>query len=227
MTTGRPANFLRLAKCNLMCGGAGTEQDGKLHHGATWRCDTIEVWSVGLQKSFDAIIADMRPCDRLIITGGEPLMHQPKLAEFLRYLQKHFCDDGKPWLAPAFNIEVETNGTIAPSEELIGVVDQWNVSPKLANSGVKERIRKLHDDFVSNFNSYPGIQFKFVVTNVRDLVEIAAFGLPKHLVWLMPGADAADPLKDLAPQVAEWAKSMQYNFSNRLHIALWNQKTGV
>lgn len=220
MTTGRPANFLRLAKCNLMCGGAGTERDGKLHHGATWRCDTIEVWSTGLLKTFEQVRDAFKPCDRLIITGGEPLLHQKEIVEFL------------DWWAPQIEqlpiVEIETNGTIEPDTNLRDYVAQWNVSPKLFNSGVKERIRQLHPVFyMLQESGWCDIQFKFVVTNINDMAEVAAFGLPKDKIWLMPGADASDPLKDLAPQVAEWAKDNGYNFSNRLHIALWNRKTGV
>lgn len=223
MTTGRPANFLRLAKCNLMCGGAGTEQDGKLHNGATWRCDTIEVWSVGLARSFDSIISFMEPCNRLIITGGEPLMHDAKICEFLEYL---YHESYKNF--PKF-IEVETNGTIKPSPKLIDYVQQWNVSPKLANSGVKDRIRFKPDviNFFANEDNPGERQFKFVVTTEADLVEVDDFALPPYMVWLMPGADNQDDLNRLHTQVAEWAKARRYNFSNRLHIALWNKKTGV
>ena len=46
-TMGVPSVFIRLTACNLMCGGRGTEKDFKLHNGATWRCDSIEVWRKG------------------------------------------------------------------------------------------------------------------------------------------------------------------------------------
>ena len=52
ITTGYPSVFVRLAGCNLMCGGQGTQFDGELHDGATWRCDTIEVWMKGKMKEF-------------------------------------------------------------------------------------------------------------------------------------------------------------------------------
>ncbi len=225
MTTGRPANFLRLAKCNLMCGGAGTEQDGKLHHGATWRCDTIEVWQVGFLKDFAKVVADFEPCDRLIVTGGEPLLHDEALTEFLAYWREKYYNEfhRRPY------VEVETNGTFIPSPGLLDYVDQWNVSPKLRNSGVKDRIRTNTRalQFLSNPDNQMLVQFKFVVTSASDLGEVDDFGFNPDQVWLMPGADASDPLKDLAPQVAEWAKQRRYNFSNRLHIALWNKKTGV
>jgi len=47
-TMGVPAIFVRLQACNLLCGGYGTQKDGKLHDGATWRCDTLDVWTKGI-----------------------------------------------------------------------------------------------------------------------------------------------------------------------------------
>jgi len=63
-----------------------------------------------------------------VITGGEPL-HQSieTLCRILRF--------------NGHKIQVETNGSIQPSEALIDLVDHWTVSPKgvaLANIPVKE-----------------------------------------------------------------------------------------
>ena len=55
-TTGYPAVFVRLGGCNLMCGGEGTQKDKELHDGATWRCDTIEVWMKSRAKEFKDIL---------------------------------------------------------------------------------------------------------------------------------------------------------------------------
>ena len=44
-TVGVPALFLRLQGCNLTCGGKKTVLTGNKQDGASWRCDTIEVWT--------------------------------------------------------------------------------------------------------------------------------------------------------------------------------------
>ena len=40
-------------------------------------------------------------------------------------------------------IEVETNGTIAPTLEMLELVDCFNVSPKTSNSLVDSRVRRV------------------------------------------------------------------------------------
>jgi len=132
-TTGFPAVFVRLAGCNLMCGGKGTEKDGKLHDGATWRCDSIEVWIKGKSKPYAEILPiecqeAIRNGANVIITGGEPMLQQKNIEGFIQYIVEEINDF--PF------IEIETNGTIMPNNDMLNLVDQWNVSPKLANSGM-------------------------------------------------------------------------------------------
>lgn len=224
-TIGIPAFFLRLAACNLMCGGDGTEDDGKLHNGATWRCDTIEVWRKGKKKTAEEILAGFgiqyqhfQDSAHLVITGGEPLIQSFALVKFLTKTGDMF-------------VEVETNGTILPGPVLQVSVDQWNVSPKLSNSGMPKE-RRIVNEAIAFFASSRKSQFKFVVQNEADVEEaiqdfINPFGIPSSQVFLMPGADCREDLDKFSPTVAEIAKLMGYNFSTRLHIAIWNKKTGV
>src|ERR1035437_9939805 len=124
-TVGTPAYFIRLAGCNLKC-GYGPE--------ATWICDSIEVWMKGMRMSFEAVIAqlnldNLRNGAHIVFTGGEPLLQQERISQFIGYL--HDEHDCRPI------IEIETNSTIAPSFYMRTVVNYWNVSPKLNNSGMK------------------------------------------------------------------------------------------
>lgn len=229
-TMGRPAYFLRLTHCNLLCGGAGTQTDGQLHSGATWRCDSIEVWQRGTDMSFEQIVEAMggkvflRDLDcgvHLIITGGEPLMQQEAIVAFLLYLHQ-FC-------TPI--VEIETNGTIVPVAALSeNLVHYWNVSPKLSNSGMREALRINLDAIKELSRQGLGVIFKFVVSSVRDWDAIQQdFGsyIDNSQIWLMPAADNRNTLEDAAAVAIELAKKHRVSYSHRIHIAVWDKKTGV
>jgi 7-carboxy-7-deazaguanine synthase len=230
-TMGRPAYFLRLAGCNLMCGGYGTDKDGKLHDGATWRCDSIEVWKHGKRKTFREIVEDfgsnsflidLKRGVHLIITGGEPLLQQTAIANFLKEIGSY--------MNHSFTVEIETNGTIMPSEYLMEHVTFWNVSPKLSNSGMAWQDRVKRDVIIALANLHEKTMFKFVIGGHRDWNDI--FYEYDHLIkhdqiWLMPAADNVEDLIRLSPIVADICKQYRVNFGQRLHIITWNKKTGV
>jgi organic radical activating enzyme len=116
-SAGRRCGFVRLGRCNQAC---------------TW-CDEAQTWdwrrydpAVELyEMDVDEVLArlDAMDVDMVVVTGGEPLLQQRGLEELLRAIK------GRGW-----RIEIETAGTVAPTMA-DGLVDQWNVSPKLANSG--------------------------------------------------------------------------------------------
>jgi len=230
-TMGVPAVFLRLAGCNLMCGGYGTENDKALHGGARWRCDTIEVWRSGNTMTVEDLVTLFKSeglIDRinkqkahLVITGGEPVLQGDALVMFIEELLLQ---------CPNVYIELETNGTVI-HEDLFDRVDQINCSPKLANSGmpfekriVRQTLEHLNGKGLNTF-------FKFVVENHSDLCEVNLIVMTGLLavnrVYLMPAADNRGRLSEIAPIVAEMCKVEGYRFSTRLQIELWNTCTGV
>lgn len=224
ITTGYPAVFLRLGGCNLMCGGWGTQKDSELHDGATWRCDTIEVWMKSKGKEFDDIFDNeckvaLQCGAHLVITGGEPLMQQDKLMYFIKYLRQGI---------PNLYIEVETNGTIAPTNAMLNLVNQWNCSPKLSNSGMLYD-KRVNAEALHIFNQHNTI-FKFVISNEEDWEEVLKDyynKIDKNKVWLMPSGSSQKELKKTKLIVSQICKANTIKFSNRLHIELWNKKTGV
>lgn len=217
---GVPAFFVRLKSCNLLCGGVGTDKDGLLHDGATWRCDSIEVWLQGKEEKVEDIVNEflaMPDNTHLIITGGEPLLQQREIIKLVEMLPSNRI------------IEIETNGTIMPDPFLWGRV-QWNVSPKLNNSGMPAH-KRIHEDVIRRLAKLDS-QFKFVIANETDLKEVwlsyvFAMDLAMSQVWLMPAADDRQSLNEVSQVVIDLAKKYSVNFSNRLHIQLWNKKTGV
>jgi organic radical activating enzyme len=232
-TAGKRAYFLRLAGCNLMCGGKGTERDGQLHNGATWRCDSIEVWLKGKSVTFNQLVDDMggrafisnlQQGAHLIITGGEPLLQQDSIYDFIKYLS---LDIGIPGLT----VEIETNGTIMPSDKLFSLVKFWNVSPKLQNSGEPYFKRVKREVIEALSFRGPKTCFKFVVKDRADLLEIEKTYIQDIMyqsqVYLMAAADNRNELDAMAESIVGLALEFGYNYSHRIHISVWNQKTGV
>jgi len=209
-TMGKKAIFLRLAGCNILC---------KSEH---WVCDTIEVWKKGNKFLFEDVFTDeeierLRFGHHLVITGGEPLLHQDKIIDFLYW----FADRHE--FIPI--TEIETNGTILIKYRLKKWVKYWNVSPKLLNSGVG------HERFIpsalNELNEQEGSIFKFVVNSESDLQEIINYNVDRNKIYLMPAGSSREDLEITRPKTIEWCLKYNFNYSERLHIVIWNQKTGV
>lgn len=214
-TIGIPAVFLRLGGCNILC-----KSD-------SWTCDTIDVWKKGKITKFEDVfdeskIHNLEYGAHLIITGGEPMMHKSAIILFLNWFRETYK------FTPI--IEIETNGTIIPDRILLDKVDYWNVSPKLSNSGVSFT-RRVNEAAISTIQTFGRNKiFKFVIKSEYDIPfgigEDYPFIKPENIM-LMPAGDSVESLADVRVVVAELCKKYCYRFSDRLHISLWNKKTGV
>ena len=113
---------------------------------------------------------------------------------------------------------------------LVDAVDQFNVSPKLANSAIPESLR-LMPNALAFFADSAKSCFKFVITRPADLLEIqslrARFHIPAHRIHLMPEGRTPADLDRNAPQVAEICRNLGFRFSDRLHIRLWGDQRGM
>jgi organic radical activating enzyme len=226
VSCGVPSVFVRLALCNLRC---------------VW-CDTAYTWDwrrydpaqetlalapgavverVLALAACPAVNADAdgerRNVTNVVITGGEPLAQQRELAPLIADLK-----------AVGMRIEMETNGTIVPDDHLASI-DQWNVSPKLANSGNDLGARQV-PEALAWFAAAPQAYFKFVVVAPEDVAEVNALvtglRLPRERVLLMPEAVDARTLEDRSCWVVEQCRANGYRFGPRLHIALWGAARG-
>ncbi|MES4793247.1 MAG: pyrroloquinoline quinone biosynthesis protein PqqE, partial [Chloroflexota bacterium] len=87
-----------------------------------------------------------------------------------------------------YRLEVETNGTVAPGP-MAGLIDQFNVSPKLAHSG-NVGLRRLVPEALRALVATGRAWFKFVVAEPGDLAEVreicALTGVEPGRVVLMP-----------------------------------------
>ena len=224
-TVGIPSVFVRLGGCNLMCGGMGTQFDGELHNGAEWRCDTVEVWMNATAKEVQDVLPEdciqaIKNGAHIILTGGEPTMQQAGLEEFIRYVKHN--------INPNAYFEVETNGTVMPTVFMFEQIHLWNCSPKLTNSGMDTSMT-YKPDVIQALNRKNTI-FKFVVNSEKDWKEIQELYLhnvDREKVYLMPSGENQELLNQNKLNVVELAKENYLNFTTRLHIEIWDKKTGV
>ena len=161
-------------------------------------------------------VLDAMDVDMVVVTGGEPLLQQQGLESLLRGVK-----------ARGWRSEVETAGAIAPTMA-DGLVDQWNVSPKLANSG-NALERRYKPDVLRAFEATQRSVFKFVACEPSDLDEVDAIVRECGLadVWIMPeGTDAATLERRSAALVDDVVKR-GWNLTTRLHILLWGNRRGV
>lgn len=215
VTMGAPAVFLRLSGCNLLC-----KSDD-------WVCDSIEVWQPKGQKTefSDVLTPDfidyLERGAHLIITGGEPLLHQKRLIEYLTWFKETYK------FLPF--IEIETNGTILPDYMLLEFIKQFNVSPKLSNSGETHK-RRVNQIALTKFMDIRfNTIFKFVIKRREDFLEILQDFpfLDISYIVLMPAGDSQEALNETRPLVMELAKEMVVKYCDRLQIVNWNKTTGV
>jgi 7-carboxy-7-deazaguanine synthase len=206
---GRRAGFVRLGKCNLACRFC----DSKF----TWAWDEYDPAVELHDMEVAEIVARVDTMDvpMVVITGGEPLLQQRELEPLARQLKQV----GK-------RIEVETAGTIAP--RLGDLVDQWNVSPKLANSG-NPLERRYKPDVLRAFEATGRAIFKFVACEPSDLEEIASIVDECALtdIWVMPEGTDAATLEERSALLADPVIARGWNLTTRLHILLWGDKRGV
>jgi len=208
-----PCVFLRLALCNLRC---------------SW-CDTKYTWD-WKHYPYDQQVLDMEPddivqqivaynCNHLVLTGGEPTLQASQTVPLLQSLQSR-----------GFFIEVETNGTILPDKEFSELVNQWNVSPKLNNSGNSRAHREV-GRALSYFAEATNAYFKYVICTPEDVEEATSlnesYAIPPSRTLLMPQATDTSELSKKSEWLTELCKKKGFRFSNRLHILLWGARRGI
>ena len=220
-SAGVPVAFLRLSRCNLACLWCDTaytwhfEGDERPHRsGNTFDRKANQVkLSVGETAERVAALGQ----NRLVITGGEPLLQAAALAELLDLL-------------PDMTVEIETNGTTNAPPRLDIRIDQYNVSPKLAHSGNPAELALLPErlDF---YATDPRAFFKFVVATPDDVNEVLAlrdrYRFPAERTFLMAEGTDSATLRARQQWLAPLCLRHGFRMSDRLHIHLFGDTRGT
>jgi 7-carboxy-7-deazaguanine synthase len=204
---GRLARFIRLFGCHLsctFCDSAYTHDSARYDLDAEHTITTIDTILAWLATGSPGLV---------VITGGEPLL-QPRA---LTRLAKGIRDHGL-----ATDIEIETSGTIAPPVDLTDAVTRFNVSPKLANSGLHHH-QRIRPAVLDAFATSGKAVFKFVAQEVCDLDEIEELVVAHGLdpVWVMPEGTDSTTILTRMRLLADPVLARGWNLSNRLQVLIW------
>ncbi|MDP4605041.1 MAG: 7-carboxy-7-deazaguanine synthase QueE [Erythrobacter sp.] len=218
---GMPVAFVRLSRCNLACTWCDTaytwrfEGDNRPHRDGIAFDRKANQVTLSAQEAAERIAALGQ--NRLVITGGEPLLQAAALAEMLGHL-------------PDISVEIETNGTVAPPPRLDVRVDQYNVSPKLAHSGNPESLA-LIPERLEAWAADPRAFLKFVIAAPEDLAEVLELqrrhGFKPGHVFLMAEGTSTATQRARQAWLAPLCLDHGFRMSDRLHIHLYGDTRGT
>lgn len=224
---GRLAFFIRMSGCNLRCKGFGVRAFGENSGKEIVGCDTLRATYTNefenLDLSFEDILKKIQNIPKnatIIITGGEPLLWH-KNEDFLKLI-KYLISQNRI-------IQFETNGTIQIDFYKFPIYKKciFALGVKLSFSGEKKEIR-INKKALKSFFRNADCFYKFTIKDERELLEIKEIlEVQDGEVWLMPLGATNLELNQNALQVATLAIKEGFNYSDRLHIRLWNDKAGV
>ena len=214
---GAPALFLRFKYCNLGCAWCDTR--------FTWDADDIEPGELITIDEL-ATLSVSRVRDQgsraeeihVVLTGGEPMLHQDRLPDLIDALQG----------AGFSYFEIETNGMFVPSKEMTERISWWNCSPKLTNNGLGTEVNVV-PEAIRAIGATGKADFKFVIRDESDIAEMLdTYGelVARDRIMLMPeGFTRARQLRTM-PDVINLCSKYGFRFSPRLHILAWGNERG-
>ncbi|CAA6799481.1 MAG: Queuosine Biosynthesis QueE Radical SAM [uncultured Sulfurovum sp.] len=234
---GVPSYFLRTGGCNLSCPGFGASYD--VNGVERMGCDTYFAvdghFSSSWQKVEDASVLinnldqefeKIGYLPQLVITGGEPLMYH-KDEVFYAVIS---------WLVKqGIRVTFETNGTVEIDFEMYPIYQEtiFALSIKLANSGepfskrIKpQAIKNMVEHSIDSF-------FKFTIdkkltqsTALEEIKEITkTFENPN--IYCMPVGESRANIWHNDRAVFEFCMKHGFNYSDRLHIRVFDTTQGV
>jgi organic radical activating enzyme len=235
--TGTPSLFFRFGGCNMKCEGFGCTEVAP-NGTKVLGCDTV--YAVNKEhflqnwipiKSVQELLNVLNLYDLplgvdMVLTGGEPLIYasEPVFIEFLEALH-----------ADGHRITFETNGSLHVDFERYPIYKEciFALSVKLSNSN-EPFSKRVKGEIISSIalNAKEAF-FKFsidadsITAGLEDeILEIISYA-PKTLVYCMPLGRTKEEVEANTEPLIEFCKAKGYNFSDRLHIRIWDQNRGV
>jgi|SRR3989344_1942200 len=222
-SAGMPTMFLRLSGCNLACVWCDTPYTWNWFGTPFRHPDKYDRKKEEHDFSLGKIVAILKnegPRIRnLVISGGEPMHQQLEIISLLKLLKQD-----------NYRVEIETNGTVEPTNEFIEMIDQINCSPKTDNSGPDNRkIMRERPEVLRELASSDKTYFKFVVQGRDDLPEIKNLISKYNMknVYLMAEGVTREAQNRLGEEVMQICQENNFHFSPRLHVLYWGRKRGV
>ena len=162
----------------------------------------------------------------VVLTGGEPLIYANEdiFVDFLNILN-----------AKGHRITFETNGSLSDDFVKYPVYKEciFALSIKLTNSNEPLKKRVKGDVIYSLASNASEAFFKFsidkdsITLGLEEEIKEITIHAPKTKVYCMPlGGNKEDVERNTEPLI-EFCKTKGYNFSDRLHIRIWDTNKGV
>ncbi|MCW1359799.1 7-carboxy-7-deazaguanine synthase QueE [Campylobacter sp. CCS1377] len=230
---GRLAVFMRFAGCNFNCVGFGVKQEknGQKLIG----CDTIRaVWTKEFAKEYKnlnakelfARVLELKQKSNpiVVITGGEPLLHYKK-AEFIAFIEALLSEN--------LEVHFESNASIEIDFKQYPIYKKcvFALGVKLENSGVS-REKRLNFKALKAFKEHAKDSFYKFVLDAKNLEQekeeiLEIIKETPNEIFCMPMGANFDELASNALSVADFCIKNGFNYTDRLHIRLWNDKEKV
>ena len=234
---GTPSVFFRFGGCNMKCEGFGCKE--KAEDGAeVLGCDTVYAvnkehfshnWApISRAEELLAVLElyELPNAVDIVLTGGEPLIYASDaiFVEFLEALVKR-----------GHQITFETNASLNIDFEKYSVYREcyFALSVKLSNSG-EPLSKRVRGDIIYNIASNAkDAFFKFsidaesITLGLEEELSEILLHSPKTKVYCMPVGGTQEEVEKNSEPLIEFCKAKGYNFSDRLHIRIWDANKGV
>jgi organic radical activating enzyme len=234
---GVPSYFLRTGGCNLACAGFGAEYT--VNDEIKYGCDTYFAVDSGFSHSWEKIeesqvlidalskeLQDIGYKPQFVITGGEPLLY---------HSDKVFYEVIAWLVAQNIRITFETNGTVEIDFDKYPIYKQtiFALSIKLSNSNEAKEKRVKYQAIENIVSHSKNSFFKFTIDKalvnttalkeIRDITKDA-----KNIdIFCMPVGESRETIWHNDRDVFEFCMKNNFNYSDRLHIRVFDTTQGV